>query len=77
MVSYRARPTCQVFARRLRNPDTPLDLRTLVPQPLVFRGGSWRLPPQHQSAVTAALVDLCRKHGIPAKHCMQNLTETP
>jgi hypothetical protein len=47
------------------------------PEHLIFRGGSWRLPPQRQSAVTAALVDLCRKHGIPARHCMQNLTETP
>lgn len=48
-----------------------------APEHLIFRGGSWRLPPQHQSAVTAALVDLCRKHGVPAKCCMQNLIETP
>ncbi len=48
-----------------------------APQPLVFRGGSFRLPPQHQSAVTVPFLDLCRKHGVPAKHCMQNLIETP
>ena len=48
-----------------------------APEHLIFRGGSWRLPPQRQSAVTAPLVDLCRRHGISAKCCMQNLTETP
>jgi DNA repair photolyase len=48
-----------------------------APERLISRGGSWRLPPQRQSAVTGALLDLCRKHGVPAKCCMQNLIETP
>jgi hypothetical protein len=47
------------------------------PERLIFRGGSWRLPPQRQSTVTGPLLDLCRKHGVPAKCCMQNLIETP
>lgn len=48
-----------------------------LPQRLIFRGGSWRLPPDVQSAVTGPLLDLCRAHGVPAKCCMRNLIETP
>jgi DNA repair photolyase len=47
-----------------------------APERLVFRGGSWRLPGAVQSAVTDPLVDLCRRHGIEAKCCKQNLIET-
>jgi hypothetical protein len=47
------------------------------PDRLVFRGGSWRLPPAAQSAVTAPLLDLCRRYGVTAKCCRQNLIETP
>lgn len=43
----------------------------------VFRGGSWRLPPDLRDAVIAPLKDLCCRHGIRAKFCMQNLIETP
>ena len=48
-----------------------------APDRLVFRGGSWRLPPAVQSAVTAPLLDLCRQYGVAAKCCKQNLIETP
>jgi len=72
IVQPRTRPMSRIM-RSLRS----LYEYVAAPQPLVFRGSSWRLPPQHQSAITAVLVDLCRKHGIPAKHCMQSLAETP
>jgi DNA repair photolyase len=48
-----------------------------APERLVFRGGSWRLPPAAQSAVTGPLLDLCRRYGVQAKCCKQNLIETP
>jgi len=47
-------------------------------QPLVCRGGSWRLP----TSVAAPLViepflDLCRQHSVEAKTCKANLISTP
>jgi DNA repair photolyase len=47
-------------------------------QPLVFHGGSWRLP----ESVVAELVlrpflELCSRHCIPAKPCKTNLITTP
>ncbi len=48
-----------------------------APQRPVFRGGSWRLPPDLLDAVTSPLREMCRRHGIRAKCCMQNLIETP
>jgi DNA repair photolyase len=47
-------------------------------QPLVFHGGSWRLP----ESVAAALVlmpflELCGRHSIPAQPCKMNLITTP
>jgi DNA repair photolyase len=47
-------------------------------QPLVFRGGSWRLP----ESVAAELVlrpflDLCSRHSTAAKPCKTNLITTP
>jgi hypothetical protein len=47
-------------------------------QPLVFDGGSRRLP----ESVAAELVlkpflDLCSRHSIPAKPCKTNLITTP
>jgi DNA repair photolyase len=48
-----------------------------APERLIFRGGSWRLPPAVQSAVTAPLLDFCRRYGVPAKCCKRNLIETP
>ena len=46
-------------------------------QPLVFHGGSWRLP----ESIAAALVlrpflDLCGRYSIPAKPCKTNLITT-
>jgi DNA repair photolyase len=48
-----------------------------APRRPVFRGGSWRLPPDLQDAVTSPLKEMCRRHGIRTKCCMQNLIETP
>ena len=48
-----------------------------APERLTFRGGSWRLPPAVQSDVTGRLLAICRRHGVPAKCCKQNLIETP
>lgn len=47
-------------------------------QPLVFHGGSWRLP----ESISAPLVlkpflELCRRYSIPAKPCKTNLITTP
>jgi hypothetical protein len=47
-------------------------------QPLVFHGGSWRLP----ESIAAALIfrpflELCGRHSIPAKPCKTNLVATP
>jgi DNA repair photolyase len=47
-------------------------------QPLVFHGGSWRLP----QSIAAALVlkpflELCRRYSIPAKARKANLITTP
>ncbi len=46
------------------------------PDRLAFRGGSWRLPPSAQAAVTGPLLEACSRHGVPAKCCKQNLIET-
>jgi DNA repair photolyase len=48
-----------------------------TPERLMFRGGSWRLPPAVQSAVTGPLLDICRRYGVKTKCCKQNLIETP
>jgi len=69
-------PRLRPMSRMMRS-MRPLYEYIAAPERLIFRGGSWRLPPQQQSAVTGPLLDLCRKHGVPAKHCMQNLIETP
>ena len=47
------------------------------PVRLTFRGGSWRLPPSAQAAVTGPLLDACHRHGVQAKCCKHNLIETP
>lgn len=44
----------------------------------VFRGGSWRLPDAVAKAhVVGPLLELCARHGVPAKYCKRNLIETP
>jgi DNA repair photolyase len=47
-----------------------------APQRPTFRGGSWRLPPTLQAELTRPLLDICRRHGVKAKCCKQNLVET-
>jgi len=51
--------------------------RVAAPERLMFRGGSWRLPPDAQEAVCSPLLDICRRHGVRAKCCRQSLVETP
>lgn len=47
-------------------------------QPLVFHGGSWRLPESVAAAfVLRPFLDLCHRHSIPAKPCKANLITTP
>ncbi len=48
------------------------------PAGLKFRGGSWRLPQDvAQEQVVEPFLDLCRKHGLAAKYCTQNLITAP
>lgn len=48
------------------------------PEKTVWRGGSWRLPPPATDRfITVPFLEICRRHGVPAKFCMQNLVETP
>ncbi len=47
-----------------------------APEKLIFRGGSWRLPPDKQTEITEPLRTLCRRYIIPSKCCKQNLLET-
>jgi len=53
--------------------------QTLVaPEKLVWRGGSWRLPPHVAEAkIVRPFLDICKRLGVPAKYCKQNLIETP
>ena len=47
-------------------------------QPLVYRGGSWRLPQNVATElVLGPFLDLCSRHSIPAKPCKANLITTP
>ncbi|MBN2561553.1 MAG: hypothetical protein JXQ75_11545 [Phycisphaerae bacterium] len=49
-----------------------------APSKLDFHGGSWRLPRDVAQHMTVQpFLAQCRRHGIHAKHCKQNLTETP
>lgn len=72
IVQPRMRPLSPVM-QRMRAMYQSLAL----PDRLEFRGGSWRLPPTAQAAVTRPLLDLCCRYGVPAKCCKQNLIETP
>lgn len=63
--------------------DTMRAMRTAyehfaAPEKLVFRGGSWRLP-QHIAAtkIIKPFLEICRREGVGAKYCKQNLTGTP
>ena len=47
-------------------------------QPLVCRGGSWRLPDEVASQlVITPFLNLCHQQSITAKMCKQNLLSTP
>ncbi|HRZ54214.1 MAG TPA: hypothetical protein P5525_02015 [Candidatus Paceibacterota bacterium] len=48
-----------------------------APQKPVWRGGSWRLPrPVVEQLMTGPFLEICQRHGVTAKFCMQNLIET-
>lgn len=50
----------------------------VAPQKLVWRGGSWRLPPDIAEArIVRPFLDICKRRGVLAKYCKQNLIETP
>ena len=47
-------------------------------EPLVFRGGSWRLPDAVAARqVVDPFLGLCRRHSMAAKMCKANLLSTP
>ena len=47
-------------------------------QPLVFRGGSWRLPDEvAREYVVSPFFGICERNGIEAKVCKENLISTP
>jgi len=72
IVQPRARPLSPVM-KAMRS----VYQHVVAPERLVFRGGSWRLPRDFQTAVTAPLLNLCQRYGVLAKCCRQNLIETP
>ncbi len=46
-------------------------------QPLVFRGGSWRLPESVVGDhILSPFMDLCERHSVSAKACKTNLVTT-
>jgi hypothetical protein len=48
------------------------------PGRILFRGGSWRLPPETaEQYVTQPFLELCQRHGLAAQFCKQNLLATP
>ena len=52
--------------------------RISEPEKLIFRGGSWRLPPRvSERHVTRPFIEMCQRKGMVAKYCMSNLIETP
>lgn len=69
----RGRPLCAAMRTMRRVFE-----RLAQPQRPQFRGGAWRLPKEvaHDRIIRPFLL-ICRAHGVPAKHCMQNLLETP
>jgi len=46
-------------------------------QKLIFRGGAWRLPADvADNHIVNPFLDICRREGIPARHCKHNLLGT-
>ena len=75
IVQPRNRPLSPTM-RQMRTLYELIARESATPERLTFRGGSWRLPPAAQSVVTSPLLDLCRRYGVTAKCCWQNLIET-
>ncbi|GAH72542.1 unnamed protein product, partial [marine sediment metagenome] len=49
-----------------------------APQRLLFRGGAWRLPADvANSQIIKPFLNICRREGVPARHCKHNLLGTP
>ena len=49
-----------------------------APEKLDFHGGSWRLPGNRaQALIVRPFLEICKRYGVRAKYCKQNLTETP
>jgi hypothetical protein len=49
-----------------------------APMKPVWRGMSWRLPPQIVAQhVVAPFLQVCQRIGVTAKFCMQDLIEIP
>jgi len=46
------------------------------PEPLVWRGRSWRLPQRVQHQLAKPFLGLCTRYGLEAKHCRTNLLQT-
>lgn len=75
--------TAKIVRPRFRPTDRAMaGLRTAYetlssPGPLLFRGGSWRLPTDVAARVTEPFLTICRRHGVAAKFCRTNLLETP
>jgi DNA repair photolyase len=45
------------------------------PEKLVFRGGSWRLPRRHVDLIADPFLEICNRHGVPAKFCIANVLD--
>jgi hypothetical protein len=69
-VVYSLAPIMQTFRKVYELMAAPLRLD--------WRSASWRLPHNVAEArITAPFLEICRRHGVPAKFCMSNLVETP
>lgn len=76
--------TAKITLPRFRPPGKVMQKMKAVyeaaaaPEPLVWRGGSWRLPQAvANEKVTGPFLELCSDYNLPAKFCKQNLIGTP
>jgi len=71
-------PRPRALSPLMRNLKRVYEQLAAPPNKLVFRGGSWRLPPEVANLhVVQPFLDLCRRHGLAAQFCKQNLITTP